>query len=191
MLPNIKTCENSQSNFSENLRTMAWKLFHAIFQSYHLSVQIDWGLLCARVGIEPQWKHWPFEHVSYFFKKTADILAPRLSMEFRQLLHLGNFSACWRRADVSQIQNSSPSSTIFNYRSISIIPACRQRCFCVSRLVVVHGLWKLEVHFQTPSSYIGLVLWCPFACLTLYRVHWSVYRMLDCSDRRVCSIWQG
>ena len=31
-----------------------------------------------------------------FLKRTADVLAPRLSVPFRRLLHLGNFRACWR-----------------------------------------------------------------------------------------------
>ena len=31
-----------------------------------------------------------------FLKRTADVLAPRLSVVFRRLLRLGSFPACWR-----------------------------------------------------------------------------------------------
>ena len=32
-----------------------------------------------------------------FLKRTADVLAPRLSVVFRRLLRLGSFPACWRQ----------------------------------------------------------------------------------------------
>ena len=31
-----------------------------------------------------------------FFKRTADVMAPHLSVVFRRLVRLGSFSACWR-----------------------------------------------------------------------------------------------
>ena len=47
-----------------------------------------------------------------FFKRTADILSPRLSVVFRQLLRLSSFPACWKHDDVTQIPKASPSSTV-------------------------------------------------------------------------------
>ena len=41
-----------------------------------------------------------------FLKRTADILAPRLSVVFRRLLRPGSFPACWRQANVTPIQNA-------------------------------------------------------------------------------------
>ena len=39
-----------------------------------------------------------------FLKRTADVLATRLSVVFRRLLHLGSFPACWRQAMSPQFQ---------------------------------------------------------------------------------------
>ena len=55
-----------------------------------------------------------------FPKRTADVLAPRLSVVFRRLLRLGSFPACWRQANVSPIPKGPPSSSVANYRPISI-----------------------------------------------------------------------
>ena len=57
-----------------------------------------------------------------FLKRTADILAPRLSVVFRRLLRLGSFPACWRQANVTPIPKGPPSSSVANYRPISITP---------------------------------------------------------------------
>ena len=38
-----------------------------------------------------------------FLKRTADVMAPRLSVVFRRLVRLGSFPACWRQANVTQI----------------------------------------------------------------------------------------
>ena len=55
-------------------------------------------------------------------KGTAYFLVPRLSVVFRQLLRLGSFPACWRQANVTPIQKSPSSSSVANYRPISITP---------------------------------------------------------------------
>ena len=52
----------------------------------------------------------------------ADVLAPRLSVVFRQLLRLGSFHACWRQTNVTPIPKGPSSSSVANYRPISIIP---------------------------------------------------------------------
>ena len=56
-----------------------------------------------------------------FLKRTADVLAPHLSVVFRRLLRLGSFPACWRQANVTPIPKGPSSSSVANYRPISII----------------------------------------------------------------------
>ena len=34
--------------------------------------------------------------IPLFLKRTADVMAPRLSVVFRRLVRLGSFPACWR-----------------------------------------------------------------------------------------------
>ena len=55
-----------------------------------------------------------------FLKRTADVMAPRLSIVFRRPVRLGSFPACWRQANVTPILKGSPSSSVVNYRPISI-----------------------------------------------------------------------
>ena len=55
-----------------------------------------------------------------FLKRTADVMAPSLSVAFRRLVRLGSFPACWRQANVTPIPKGSPSSSVANYRPISI-----------------------------------------------------------------------
>ena len=50
----------------------------------------------------------------------TDVMAPRLSVVFRRLVRLGSFPACWRQANVTPIPKSPPSSSVANYRPISI-----------------------------------------------------------------------
>ena len=53
-----------------------------------------------------------------FLKRTADVMAPRLSVVFRRLVRLGSFLACWRQANVTLILKGPPSSSVANYRPI-------------------------------------------------------------------------
>ena len=55
-----------------------------------------------------------------FLKRTDDVLAPRLSVVFRRLVRLGSFPACWRQASATHIPKGPPSSSVPNYRPISI-----------------------------------------------------------------------
>ena len=55
-----------------------------------------------------------------FLKRTADVMAPGLSEVFRRLVSLGSFPACWRQANVTTIPKGPPSSSVANYRPISI-----------------------------------------------------------------------
>ena len=52
-----------------------------------------------------------------FLKRTADVMAPRLSVVFRRLVRLGSFPL---QAYVTPIPNGPPSSSVANYRPISI-----------------------------------------------------------------------
>ena len=53
-------------------------------------------------------------------KRTADVMAPRLSVVFWRLVRLGSFLVCWRQANVTPIPKGPPSSSVANYRPISI-----------------------------------------------------------------------
>ena len=57
-----------------------------------------------------------------FFKRTTDVLAPRLAVVFRRLLRLGSFPVRWRVANVFPIPKCSPSSSVANYRPITLPP---------------------------------------------------------------------
>ena len=55
-----------------------------------------------------------------FLKRTADVMAPLHSVVFWPLVRLGSFPACWRQANVTPIPKGPPSSSVANYRPISI-----------------------------------------------------------------------
>ena len=55
-----------------------------------------------------------------FLKRTADVMDPRFSVVFRRLVRLDSFPAFWRQANVTPIPNGPPSSSVANYRPISI-----------------------------------------------------------------------
>ena len=76
----------------------------------------------------------PLGMVPVFLKRTANVLAPLLSVVFQWLLHLGSFPACWRQANVTPIPKGPSSSSVANYRQISITPVLSK---VFERLVVV------------------------------------------------------
>ena len=55
-----------------------------------------------------------------FLKRTVDVMAPHLSVVFRRLVRLDSVPACWRQANVAPIPKGPPSSSVANYRPISI-----------------------------------------------------------------------
>ena len=57
----------------------------------------------------------PLGMFALFLKRTADVLAPSLSVVFRRLVRLGSFPACWRQANGTQIPKCPPSSSVANY----------------------------------------------------------------------------
>ena len=66
----------------------------------------------------------PLGGIPLFIKKGADIIAPKLSISFRRLIHLGSFPECWMSANVIAIHKGAPSHDRENYRPISITPFC-------------------------------------------------------------------
>ena len=58
----------------------------------------------------------PLAMFPLFLKRTADVMA----VVFRRLVRLGSFPACWRQANVTPIPKGPPSSSVANYRPISI-----------------------------------------------------------------------
>ena len=62
----------------------------------------------------------PFGMFPLFLKRTADVMAPRLSEVFMWLVRLGSFSACRRQANVTTIPKGPLSSSVANYRPVSI-----------------------------------------------------------------------
>ena len=63
-----------------------------------------------------------------FLKKSANFLAPKLSVIFRNLIRTGDFPSAWRTANVTPIPKTSPPSIHpENYRPISITP-------CISKV---------------------------------------------------------
>ena len=115
-----------------------------------------------------------------FLKRTADVMAPRLSVMFRQIVCLGSFPACWSQANVTPIPKGPPSSSVENYRPISITTVLS---VVFKRLLsfVLDDLWNSVVCFLPTSLLIGEV-WVPVmhfcACPIRCRVHWRVGRRL-------------
>ena len=55
-----------------------------------------------------------------FLMRTADVMAPCLCVVFRWHVRLGSFSHCCRQANVTPISKDTQSSSVANYRPISI-----------------------------------------------------------------------
>ena len=56
----------------------------------------------------------------HFLYRAADVVPPRLSVLFLRLVRLGSFSSCWRQANVTPIPKGPLSSSVANFRPISI-----------------------------------------------------------------------
>ena len=57
----------------------------------------------------------PLGMFPHFLKRTADVMALRLSVVFGRLVHLCSFPACWRQANVTPITKGPPSSSVANW----------------------------------------------------------------------------
>ena len=113
--------------------------------------------------------------------RTADVMAPHLSALLRRLVRQGSFSACWRQANVTPIPIGPPSSSVANYRPISITSVYCLGCLSTWCMFVLDDLWKAEVCFQPSSLLIGNV-WVPVvhfcACPIHCNEHWRKGRRL-------------
>jgi hypothetical protein len=57
-----------------------------------------------------------------FYKNAAVLLVPKLSVIFRRLTTIGDFSECWRIANVVPVPKAVSSPIVDNYRPISNTP---------------------------------------------------------------------
>ena len=73
----------------------------SVSQSHYLCLQVTGGE-AALVASGFIWWHWPIGYA--FFKRTADVLAPRIAVVYRRLICLGSFPVCWRVAMSPQFQ---------------------------------------------------------------------------------------
>ena len=87
------------------------------------------------LDLDPHGGTEPLGMLPILLKRTADVMAPRLSVVFPRLVRLGSFLACWRQADVTPIPKDPPSSSVANYRQISITSVLSK---VFERLVSVH-----------------------------------------------------
>ena len=67
------------------------------------------------VDLDPYGGTDPLGMFPLFLKRTADVMAPRLSVVFQWLVRLGSFPACWRQANVTPNPKGPPSSSVENY----------------------------------------------------------------------------
>ena len=73
------------------------------------------------VRLGPLWGLCSIQYVSSFFLRKLLMFWPsHLSVVFRRLVRLGSFLACWRQANVTPVPKGPPSSSVVNYRLISI-----------------------------------------------------------------------
>ena len=70
---------------------------------------------CLLLDLDPHDGTDPLGMFLLFLKRTADVIAPRLSLVFPLLVRLGSFPACWRQANVTPIPKGPPSSSVANY----------------------------------------------------------------------------
>ena len=47
-------------------------------------------------------------------KRTADVMAPRLIVVVRRLVHQGSFPPCWKQVNVTKIPKGPPSLFVAN-----------------------------------------------------------------------------
>ena len=97
----------------------------------------------------------------FFLKRTADVLG----VVFRRLVRLGSFPACWRQANVTPIPKGPPSSSVANYRPISItsvLPKVFGRLHGVGSPWTIYGTqWWASNHPVCLSEWSGY-LWYTF-----------------------------
>ena len=125
------------------------------------SDQVRPGVSCCTWTLMVALIHWAC--FPLFLTRTADVMIPRQSVVFRWLVRLSSFPACWRQTNVTPIPKGPSSSSVANYRLISITSVLSK---VFERLVSLHLRWFMECSgvFQPPSLFIGRswYLWCTF-----------------------------
>ena len=109
--------------------------------------------------------HW----AAYFVPEQDIWCSSTSSVKFLSwLLLLGSFPAGWRLANVTPIMNDLHSSSLINYRPISIKPELSM-VFSGRCRIVVDCLWNTEVCFQPPNSHHyrkGICTCCALLCVS-------------------------
>ena len=108
---------------------------------------------------------------------VSDVLGPRLAVIFQRLIRLGNFSVFWRVANVTPIPKGSPSSSVANYRRISLTPKLSN---VFERLVSV-GLWRFMGCRSSLTGKVLALVMPSCVCGTYFklRVFWRWDRRLE------------
>ena len=89
----------------------------------------------------------------------AKKLVEYIGVVFRLLVRLGSFPACWRQANVTHIPKGPPSSSVANYRPISITSVLSKSC------QTIYGTqWCASNHPVCLSERFEY-LWCTFVCV--------------------------
>ena len=99
--------DSKQSRESVDLRVTCHPSLSSITFAFRSS-----KVKCLQLDLDPYGDTDPLGMFPLFLKRTADVLAPRLSVVFRRLLCLGSFPACWRQANVTPIPNGLSSYSV-------------------------------------------------------------------------------
>ena len=133
--------------------------------------------------------HWVFP---LFLKKTAEVLAPCLSVVFWRLVRLGSFPDCWRQANVTTIPKGPPSSSVANYLPISITSVLSKvfECLvsvCLRRLMECSGVLPTTqfAYWEGLGTCDALLHWREGRGLGLYRLI-SAQPLIGSTIREFC-----
>ena len=141
--------------------------------------------LIFRLGPMVALTHWVC--FPFFISELLMSWPTRLSVVFRRLVRLGSFPAGWRQANVTQIPKGQPSSSVANYRPISITSVLSK----VFELPVsVHRTqWPASNHPVSLPEMFGY-LSCTFVCVLYtakctgeWAVGWDREDSFQCSLR--------
>ena len=66
------------------------------------------------LDLDPYGGIFPLGMFLFFLIRTADVMAPRLSVVFPRLVPVGSFPSFWTQASVTPIPKGPPSSSVAN-----------------------------------------------------------------------------
>ena len=127
---------------------------------------------CLLLDLDPYGGSDPLGVFPHFLKRTADVLAPRLNVVFQRLVRLGSFPACWRQANVTPIPKGPLSSSVANYRPISITSVLSK----VFERPVSVRLGRSTTRLLIGKVWVPVMHFC--SCLIHCKVHWREGRRL-------------